>query len=675
MKNRIIAFLSVLFAVFTVGAVISMLYIAFTTSQLQEIITLHNVEILRQDLIIKIQSVEQDLLTVHTELGSRLDEIVSNVTDLDKSINHCTQCHHSPLMTQKLHDVRGLIDRFETSLSYYITASADEERIRSLKMESYNVGTELLNMTSEMALIANQRLQERTQKAIDDVRRAQRILIVTLFIAFLIAFLIATRLTRNIISPVRELIGVSRKIAAGNLGCTTSYSDSTEFGELASSINDMSVSLKESNEKIVQHMKKLTGLYRVTLPFHSVSNVADIVREVSRGVAELIGVEQCGLLLLDGQGEYLEHAFPAHGLNEAQVGSIRVPTEAMRKLYDANNRRPFVINDPGAAGVPPGLIGEDVPEVRNMLLGWVSLKGDLAGVIRLANRTRGDFREESSRLLGIISNNVSVAIENIKLYEDLRAQMKELKETQEQLVQAAKLAAIGELASNVAHEINNPLTIILGYAELIKEEGNLENVMKDIEAIEKESVRARGIVQQLLEFARRRPLEIHAVNLNSLLREVVTLIGVQLKDARIKINEHYSDLPVIMGDPNQIKQVFLNVLNNSVHAMAESSQQQKEIDIRTSNTDTSVLVEIADTGHGIPADVLPKIFEPFFSTKREQGTGLGLSITYKIIQSHNGKIDVESEVGRGTKFTISLPIYMPDNVNVPVQHYGWGRTA
>ncbi|MGE5300047.1 MAG: ATP-binding protein [Acidobacteriota bacterium] len=670
MKNRIIAFLSVLFAVFAVGAVISMLYITFTTSELKKIITLHSVEILRQDLIIKIQNVEQDLLTVHTELGSRLDKIVGNVTDLDKSINNCTRCHHSTLITQKLGDVRGLIDRFENSLSYYITASANEERIRSLKMESYVIGTELLNITSEMALIANQRLQDRTQRAIDDVRRAQKILIITLFIAFLIGLWIASRLTTNILSPVRELIGVSRKIASGNLGCTTGYSDSTEFGELASSINDMSVSLKESNEQIVRHMNRLTGLYRVTLPFHSVSNITDVVREVSRGVAELVGVEQCGLLLLDEEGEYLEHALPAYGLDESKARSIRVSREALKKLYLANNRRPLVVNDLKAAELPEGITG-GLPEVRNLLLGWVSLKDDLAGVLRLANRKQGEFQEESSRLIGIISNNVSVAIENIKLYEDLREQMKELRETQEQLVQAAKLAAIGELASNVAHEINNPLTSIMGYAELIKEEDNIENIMKDIEIIERESMRARDIVQQLLEFARRRPLEIRAVNINSLLREVVALIGVQLKKASIKIHENYSELPVIMGDPNQIKQVFLNVLNNSVHAMGENSLQRgKEIKIRTYNTETSVFVEIADTGHGISREVLPKIFEPFFTTKREKGTGLGLSITYKIIQSHKGKIEVKSEEGRGTIFTISLPIYIAENVNVPVQYYG-----
>lgn len=670
MKNRIIAFLSLLFAIFTIGAVISMLYITFTTSELQKIITLHSVEILRQDLIIKIQNVEQDLLTVHTELGRRLDKIVSNVTDLDRSINNCTGCHHSPLITQKLSDIKGYIEKFETSLSYYITASADEERIRSLKMESYTIASELLGITSEMALIANQRLQDRTQKAIDDVRSAQRILIITLFVSFLIGLWIAFRLTRNIISPVRELIDVSRRIASGDLGYTTGYSDSTEFGELAASFNDMSVSLKESNEKSVQHMNRLAGLYRVTLPFHSVANITEIVREVSTGVADLVGVEQCGLLLPDENLEYLQQQCPAYGLDENQAISVRVHRGDVQKLYVASARRPMIIDNPAAATLPEGLAGEGLPDVRNLLLGWVRLKGELVGVIRLANKKGGGFQEESARLIGIISNNISVAIENIKLYEDLRAQMKELRETQEQLVQAAKLAAIGELASNVAHEINNPLTSIMGYAELIKEEVNLENIMQDIEIIERESLRARDIVQQLLEFARRRPLEIRAVNINSLLREVVALINVQLKDASVRIREDYSELPMIMGDPNQIKQVFLNVMNNSVHAMSENSEGRgKEILICTSTTETSVFVEISDTGHGISSEVLPKIFEPFFTTKREKGTGLGLSITYKIIQSHKGKIDVKSEEGKGTKFTVSLPIYISEGVGMAVQNY------
>ena len=482
MKKRIVGSLSLLFAVFLTGAVASILYITFTTSELKKIITLHSVEILRQDLIIRIQNVERDLLTVHTELGGSLDNIVSNVMDLDVSVNSCTRCHHSPLIARKLSDIRGYVDKFETSLSYYITAAADEQQIKALKMESYAVSSELLNMTLEMALIADRRLKERTQTAIDDVRSAQRILIVTLLISFLIGLWIAFRLTRKVISPVRELIEVTRKIASGDLGHKTTYSDSSEFGELAASFNDMSVSLREM---------------------------------------------------------------------------------------------------------------------------------------------------------------------------------------QEQLVQAAKLAAIGELASNVAHEINNPLTSIMGYAELIGEETDMANIRNDIEVIKKESLRARSIVQQLLDFARKRPLEIGTMDINRLLEDVIGLVGIQLKDSGIRIIEDYSELPSVKGDPNQIKQVFLNVLNNAVDAMSENcAGSGKVITIRTYSRDSGVNIEIADTGCGIPADVSSRIFEPFFTTKKEQGTGLGLSITYKIIQSHKGKIDVRSEEGKGTTFIISLPVDGADSADV-----------
>ncbi|TAN38467.1 MAG: HAMP domain-containing protein [Nitrospirae bacterium] len=653
MKQRIIAFLSLLFIVFTTGAAISMLYIAYTTTELKKIITLHGIEILRQDLIIKIQNVEQDLLTVHTELGKNLDKIVLNVTDLDNAINNCRGCHHSPLITQKLGQIKSNIERFETSLSHYITASADADRIRAIKIEAYTTGAELMSVTSEMAFIANKRLQERTSKALTGVKSAQWILAVTLAVAFLIALWIAITLINNILRPINELIAVSQNITSGNLGYTTSYTDNTEFGSLADSINEMSLSLREGNEKVVQHMNRLAGLYKVTLPFHSVSNITEIFREVSSSVASLLDVEQCGLMLQDAAQQYIEHKHPAHGLSEQEVSSIRIPKKTVLELYYANNRRPLLINDPQAENFPRELLGPAAGNVRNLLVGWIRLQGELVGLLRLANKRDTDFSEESIRLIGIISNNISVALENTKLYEDLKAQMQELKETQEQLIQAAKLAAIGELASNVAHEINNPLTSIMGYAELIREETDLESIMKDIDIISKESIRARNIVQQLLEFARRRPLEVKEVAVNNLLKETVSLVRVQLKDARIKITEQYGNLPVIMGDPNQLKQVFLNILNNAVHSMTDGN---RELSITSSTDNSAVHIAITDTGHGIPADVLPRIFEPFFTTKKEKGTGLGLSITYKIIQSHRGRIDVRSEIGKGTTFTIVLPV-------------------
>jgi len=233
--------------------------------------------------------------------------------------------------------------------------------------------------------------------------------------------------------------------------------------------------------------------------------------------------------------------------------------------------------------------------------------------------------------------------------------MEELRETQEQLVQSAKFAAIGELASNVAHEINNPLTSIIGFTELSKEEDDIEAIRKSLDIIEKESLRARDIVKQLLGFARKRPLQLTEVKINDVLREVVAFSSSQARMGRAKVTEEYGDVSVTTGDVDQLKQVFLNIITNAIHAMPDGGN----ISIRTSMLNEYILVSIADTGHGIPSEVRQRIFEPFFTTKKDKGTGLGLSISYRIIQDHGGRIDVESEEGKGTTFIVRLPVKVP----------------
>lgn len=142
---------------------------------------------------------------------------------------------------------------------------------------------------------------------------------------------------------------------------------------------------------------------------------------------------------------------------------------------------------------------------------------------------------------------------------------------------------------------------------------------------------------------------------NSLLREVSLLTRAQAKTGRVEIIEEYGEIPKMIGDPNQLKQVFVNIINNAIHAMPEGGK----LHIITSSLNDTISVIFSDTGEGIPDDVLPRIFEPFFTTKREKGTGLGLSISYRIIQDHGGRIDVESEEGKGTTFSIRLPVVNP----------------
>jgi signal transduction histidine kinase len=637
-----------LFALFFLGAVISMLFMYKTTKDLRSVIDLHRVEIIRQDLVISAQTVQSNLYTFGTIFGPELDIIVDNVIELGDSANSCLQCHHSKEITDRLHEVNTIVEQYKDALSYLITTSANPERLERLRAVGINIGGALLTKTQEMAVIAGERLNTMSIDAIEEIENSRIILIVTLVLSFFIALAIAITMTRQITEPIYELVDATRKIKSGELGYTTTSTATGEFGELMESFNDMSQSLKGSNEKIMQNLHNLSNLYSTTLTFHAITSKDDIYREVAYGVSEIVGAEQCGLMLPE-DGHFV-HMWPAVGLDETAISTLSVPAEKIVDRYRNTKRRALVIND----NIQDSPIAEADLKlgVKNLMYLWVRHKGNLIGTIRVANKKAGDFTEEDIHPLAILANNLSVALENAKLYEDLKGQMLELKNAQEQLIQAAKLVAIGELASNVAHEINNPLTSILGYAELIKEETDPASIMRDLEVIENESLRARDIVHQLLEFSRKRSLEMKAIDINDLLKEVMGLVQLQLKDTKITINEDYSDIPSTEGDPNQLKQVFLNLINNAMFAM----QDQGTLGISTKTFGNNIHVAISDTGRGMSKEVLSRIFEPFFSTKKEKGTGIGLSVSYKIIQSHKGRIEVESEEGTGSTFTLILPI-------------------
>jgi signal transduction histidine kinase/HAMP domain-containing protein len=648
MRNRLIYSLLTLFALFLIGSGITMISLYETTTNLESVINLHKVEIIRQDLVINAQTVQTHLYTFGTVFGQELDVIVDNVIDLDESARNCLSCHHTEEIEGRLDEVVSIVEQYKDALSYLITTSANPERIERLRTVAIGVGNSLLSKTQEMAFIAGQKLNNRTFSAIRDINNSRGILIGTLVLSFFIAVIIAVTMTRRITEPIDELVDATRRIKSGQLGYTTGYKGKNEFGELIESFNDMSSSLHESNQKIMQHLDSLSNLYRVTLTFHAITNRTDLYREISYGVAEMADAEQCGLML--NGGESFVHTFPAVGLDEESARQMSIPTERVLDMYHAARRKALIANDGISASPVPELDGR--LGVRNLMFVWVRHKGELIGAIRVANKRMGGFTEEDVQPLAILANNVSVALENAGLYEDLRRQMQELRDTQEQLLQAAKLVAIGELASNVAHEINNPLTSVLGYAELIKEEGDLDAIMKDVEVIEMEALRAREIVNQLLEFSKKRPLELKDIRLDDILDDVMELISLKLKDTRVTISREFGETPVIRGDKNQLKQVFLNIINNAIYSM----DGEGTLGIRTLTRDGDVLVSISDTGKGIPKDIQERIFEPFFTTKKEKGTGLGLSVSYKIIQSHGGRIEVESEAGKGCRFTVVLPV-------------------
>ncbi len=304
-------------------------------------------------------------------------------------------------------------------------------------------------------------------------------------------------------------------------------------------------------------------------------------------------------------------------------------------------------------------LGRLIPH-RSMLVQPIYWQEELIGGFTVVWSTaQHRFTPDELRLAEGIALQGALAIENSRLYEGVKQQMAELKQTQAQLVQSTKLAAIGELAANIAHEINNPLTTVLGFASFIAERLPAEDPMREeLGLIQEEASRARDIVRDLLQFSRQRDFMPEPADLNAVLEQVVAMVRRQGALSTLTVNEAYgSDLPMVEMDVPRIKQVFLNIINNAVYAMKDGGA----LAIRTTVAGDKVHVAFQDNGPGIPADILGRIFDPFFTTKPEvSGTGLGLSVSLGIVQSHGGAVDVQSTPGQGSTFTIILPIKFDD---------------
>ncbi len=231
-----------------------------------------------------------------------------------------------------------------------------------------------------------------------------------------------------------------------------------------------------------------------------------------------------------------------------------------------------------------------------------------------------------------------------------------LREKQSQLVEAEKLAGIGKLAAGIAHEINNPLTSVLTFSNLMLEQCPPDDPRYDkLKLMARETDRARTIVRQLLNFGRETVIKAVKININQPVTEITESLIAQEAFKGIEISLKLADnLPEVYADPAQVGQVVLNILLNAIHAITPPGR----IDVSSRLADKNVEVVFTDTGRGIPEEHMNKIFDPFFSTKAAtKGTGLGLAVSYGIIKKHGGEIAVESTVGKGTTFIVRMPIY------------------
>ncbi|MFO7891844.1 MAG: cache domain-containing protein [bacterium] len=246
--------------------------------------------------------------------------------------------------------------------------------------------------------------------------------------------------------------------------------------------------------------------------------------------------------------------------------------------------------------------------------------------------------------------------------ESLRERDEKLKERAQQTIQeSGRLATIGQLAAGVAHELNNPLGGVLMYSHLLLEKFNAnDSDRENLEKIVNQATRCKKIVKGLLDFARQTEPKVELSDINELLKETLVLIENQASFQNISIKKEFlSSLPKVMIDGSQFQQVFINIALNAAESMEENYEEKGELKIQTRVSKNNRFVEINfnDTGCGIPEENIKRVFEPFYTTKEVgRGTGLGLAISYGIVQRNNGTISVKSEVGKGTTFTIRLPV-------------------
>jgi len=318
------------------------------------------------------------------------------------------------------------------------------------------------------------------------------------------------------------------------------------------------------------------------------------------------------------------------------------------------------------------MLGYSLEEIQNLGVVDIHPKEDLPYVIKqFEKQTEGESalakdipvkRKDGSVFYAEI-NSAWVTLSGKTYLMRIFRDITERKNMEEQLIVTDRLASIGELSSGIAHELNNPLTSVIGFSDLLLDRDLPDDLKQDLEIINREAKRTAGVVKNLLTFARKHETERSSVNINNIIEQVLKLRAYEQKVNNVEVNTRFaSDLPEIMADGFRLQQVFINIIINAEHFMLEA-HRRGTLTITTEQAGDIIRASFADDGPGIAKENMGHLFDPFFTTKEVgKGTGLGLSISYGIITEHGGKIYAKSKLGEGATFVIELPVTNADRV-------------
>jgi len=395
-------------------------------------------------------------------------------------------------------------------------------------------------------------------------------------------------------------------------------------------------------------------------------DIDEILRLVLEGVTKNIGFDRARLYLVNEKKNALECRM-AVGVDEDKIRGVVLPLDkedsvVARSIFD---KKPFVIPD---AQKDPRVnpLTKEKFNLHSLVVIPLLAKDRALGAIAADHVEAGkNITKQTLESVMTFAQQAGLAIHNAFMYQEIKAfsqQVEEkmqqttadLRKTEAQLIRSEKLAALGQLAAGIAHEIRNPLTSINILIHSLREKPSDEEVHReDLRVIEEEIHRINEIVDQFLRFAKPAPPLLQEADLVSLFEETLQLLKPQIEKQRITVQKEFNALPSTVLDREQMKQVVLNLLLNALQAMSGGGLLRLSGQVLEDNR--WIQLSVQDTGVGIPPEDMNKLFDPFFSTK-EGGVGLGLSIAHRIIDQHRGKIQIESTPGQGTLFTLWLPI-------------------
>jgi len=449
---------------------------------------------------------------------------------------------------------------------------------------------------------------------------------------------------------IRRKDGEVRSMTESSIAVRDAAGGVTAFQGFLLDITDR----KRAEQEIRRRNRELMVLNSIAQTLTESMDLNDSLHRTLRQIGELFSLDVSSLYLFDEDGLTLRRIGVVGYRSEyaRHFPPVSVQPELLQQIKAVHAT--FL----SAQGLPLPPVFRDIQQKEGVRSAFVVIlwsKDRVVGAVVIGSRTDREFAPADINLLIAVGSQIANAIYRTMLYEETRQAYDNLRKTQEQLLHSEKMAAVGQLISGVAHELNNPLTAILGYSQLLTSNGDMgPQGIEYTDKLYKQAQRTHRIVQNLLSFARQHKPERVAVQINQVLEDTLALRDYDLRMKNIRVHmELATDLPVTSADPHQLQQVFLNMVNNAVDAVLENSNDG-DLWVRTGARGNRLTVEFADSGPGVRDP--SRVFDPFYTTKPVgKGTGLGLSICYGIITEHGGTIQVRNIQPHGAAFTIELP--------------------